>query len=284
MRRSIAIILSACAAGPAWAQHPGDIILGRSPGNQILTGRIADGDPAPSFPERIYLGEFGEGGLQPNFTNDPGFDTVAGTFSPGTRLTFTVRRALRTWDGDDFNTIAAETIRISFGPLGPVFTPLTDTPVTGFGVSVSSGGEFHNHYGYRLQAPASPGLYLLELEMAGDGGLLTSDPFWIIFEQPGSAFDINTAAEWVRDTYLDTGCAADLSGSSDPNDPAYGMPDGAADSSDFFYFLDQFTSGNLAVADLSGSSDPNDPAYGSPDGLIDAADFFFYLDLFVAGC
>ena len=62
------------------------------------------------------------------------------------------------------------------------------------------------------------------------------------------------------------------------------MPDGAADASDFFYFLDQFTSGILAVADLSGSSDPNDPAYGSPDGFIDAADFFFYLDLFVAGC
>ena len=37
-------------------------------------------------------------------------------------------------------------------------------------------------------------------------------------------------------------------------------------------------------ADLSGSSDPNDPAYGVPDGTVDSADFFFYLDLFVAGC
>ncbi|MCC6285192.1 MAG: hypothetical protein IT439_07820 [Phycisphaerales bacterium] len=79
-------------------------------------------------------------------------------------------------------------------------------------------------------------------------------------------------------------CAADLSGSSDPNDPGYGVPDGNVDSADFFYFLDQFTGGNLAKADLTGSSDPNDPAYGTPDGLIDAADFFFYLDLFVQGC
>jgi glucose/arabinose dehydrogenase len=79
-------------------------------------------------------------------------------------------------------------------------------------------------------------------------------------------------------------CPADLSGSSDPNDPAYGVPDGAADSSDFFYFLDQFVAGNLAVADLSGSSDPNDPAYGVPDGTVDSADFFYFLDRFVEGC
>ncbi len=80
------------------------------------------------------------------------------------------------------------------------------------------------------------------------------------------------------------GCPADLSGSADPNDPAYGAPDGVVDAADFFYYLDQFVAGNLAVADLSGSPDPNDPAYGVPDGVIDAADFFYYLDLFVAGC
>ncbi|MBX3364416.1 MAG: hypothetical protein KF866_06590 [Phycisphaeraceae bacterium] len=81
-----------------------------------------------------------------------------------------------------------------------------------------------------------------------------------------------------------TPCQADLSGSSDPNDPAYGVPDGQVDASDFFYFLDQFVAGNLAVADLSGSSDPNDPGYGVPDGVIDASDFFYFLDIFVAGC
>ncbi len=79
-------------------------------------------------------------------------------------------------------------------------------------------------------------------------------------------------------------CPADLTGASDPNDPAYGVPDGTLDAADFFYYLDQFVAGNLAVADLTGSSDPNDPAYGIPDGTLDAADFFFYLDAFVEGC
>ena len=37
-------------------------------------------------------------------------------------------------------------------------------------------------------------------------------------------------------------------------------------------------------ADLTGSSDPNDPTYGQPDGDADGDDFFFYLDLFAAGC
>ncbi|MCW5754912.1 MAG: PQQ-dependent sugar dehydrogenase [Phycisphaeraceae bacterium] len=77
---------------------------------------------------------------------------------------------------------------------------------------------------------------------------------------------------------------ADLSSSSDPSHPGYGVPDQMVDSADFFYFLDQFVAGNLAVADLSGSSDPNDPAYGVPDGQIDASDFFYFLDIFTAGC
>lgn len=79
-------------------------------------------------------------------------------------------------------------------------------------------------------------------------------------------------------------CAPDLTGSSDPNDPTYGQPDGILDAADFFYFLDQFAAGNLAAADLSGSTDPNDPGYGNPDGVLDAADFFFYLDAFAEGC
>ncbi|MBX3365075.1 MAG: hypothetical protein KF866_09945 [Phycisphaeraceae bacterium] len=79
-------------------------------------------------------------------------------------------------------------------------------------------------------------------------------------------------------------CRADLTGSSDPNDPAYGLPDGVVDSADFFYFLDQFAAGNVTVADFTGSSDPADPSYGVPDGVLDSADFFFFLDLFVAGC
>ncbi|MFG0327407.1 MAG: GC-type dockerin domain-anchored protein [Phycisphaerales bacterium JB037] len=79
-------------------------------------------------------------------------------------------------------------------------------------------------------------------------------------------------------------CPADLTGSSDPNDPTYAMPDGDADGDDFFFYLDAFSTGNLAVCDITGSSDPNNPTFGNPDGDCDGDDFFFYLDLFSQGC
>lgn len=80
------------------------------------------------------------------------------------------------------------------------------------------------------------------------------------------------------------GCPADLSGSSDPNNPAFGVPDGIVDANDFFYYLNRFAAGDLSVADLTGSLDPNNPGFGVPDGVIDGNDFFFYLDLFVGPC
>jgi len=85
-------------------------------------------------------------------------------------------------------------------------------------------------------------------------------------------------------TLVDDGCAPDLSGSVDPNDPGFGVPDGLVDATDFFFFLDRFAAGDLAVADLTGSADPNSPAFGVPDGTLDASDFFFYLTIFAAGC
>ncbi len=116
----------------------------------------------------------------------------------------------------------------------------------------------------RLPATMNPGTYYI-------GTIVTPSD-----SSPGS---------WVSDT--DTirviACPADISGSSDPRDPAYGVPDGVIDAADFFYFLDLFAAGDRD-ADLSGSPDPRDPAYGVPDGVIDASDFFYFLDRFVAGC
>ncbi|MFG0326589.1 MAG: GC-type dockerin domain-anchored protein [Phycisphaerales bacterium JB037] len=90
----------------------------------------------------------------------------------------------------------------------------------------------------------------------------------------------------VIDLRLEFGsaCAADLTGSSDPNDASFGEPDGDADGDDFFFYLDAFSAGELGVCDLTGSSDPNDASFDVPDGDCDGDDFFRYLDLFVGGC
>ncbi|MFG0326958.1 MAG: GC-type dockerin domain-anchored protein [Phycisphaerales bacterium JB037] len=82
----------------------------------------------------------------------------------------------------------------------------------------------------------------------------------------------------------DSCCPADLTGSSDPNDASFGVPDGDVDGDDFFYFLDSFNAGTLGVCDLTGSSDPNDASFDVPDGDCDGDDFFRYLDFFAGGC
>ncbi len=40
----------------------------------------------------------------------------------------------------------------------------------------------------------------------------------------------------------------------------------------------------ICPGDLTGSDDPDDWGYGVPDGILDAAEFFFYLDLFAMSC
>ncbi len=126
------------------------------------------------------------------------------------------------------------------------------------------------------------------LDIFNDDDAFLTDDGYLYFtadlqDSPGGT-SIGQAFMRIETPGCAAGCPADLSGSADPNDPAYGVPDGSVDASDFFYYLDQFVGGNLAIADLSGSADPNDPGYGVPDGTIDASDFFYYLDLFVAGC
>ncbi|MBX3365153.1 MAG: hypothetical protein KF866_10335 [Phycisphaeraceae bacterium] len=199
------------------------------------------------------------------------------------------------WDGyyQSINHVTAGNVVLDFDP-----------PIRGFGMTVMQ--EWANGNGSEadtLSAFDAPG---------GTGNLIgsiTTRPrpevrFWCeldfvgILSGDGPAIHSVTIAAGppgeIGRLYLDgiallgaggaPPCPADLSGSSDPNDPAYGQPDGAADSADFFYYLDQFAAGNLAVADLTGSADPNDPTYGVPDGTIDATDFFYFLDIFVAGC
>ncbi|RMF45475.1 MAG: hypothetical protein D6751_07355 [Deltaproteobacteria bacterium] len=66
-------------------------------------------------------------------------------------------------------------------------------------------------------------------------------------------------------------CEGDWTGSSNPQNPLFGVKDGDVDADDFFFFLDIFISGD-ARADLTS------------DAVIDGDDFFAYLDLFAQGC
>ncbi len=127
-----------------------------------------------------------------------------------------------------------------------------------------------------VNTPGSTGFYVI------NSAELDPGTYWVYAQVTDGG---SSSGDWSQGTitFVDERCDADYSGSSDPNDPNYGVPDGTADSADFFFFLDQFSAGNLLV-DVSTSADPNDPGYGVPDGMLDSADFFFFLDRFIEGC
>jgi hypothetical protein len=248
---------SAIALLPAVAGaqvEEGDIILGVEAG-RIVTGAVEAGEIV--FPRRVFLSEFGE--LLPNWTDEPGFDSAAGVFSPGLRIGFDIIRAVRIWDGEAFDAIPEERIRIS--ALGDqVDSPIMDVVTAGFALGAASAtGKFHHHAGFELLEPAGAGIYLLELELwAEPGAPSRSDPFWIVFNQQRPEPEHEAAAEWVQ-RVLAVGCRADLDG------------DGELSFFDFLMFQDLFAAGDLR-ADFD------------DDGELTFFDFLAFQDAFSAGC
>ena len=249
---SLTIALAACAA--VAQPHDGDVVL------TVVDGHIVTNayDGVTTEPWCLFTGEFGG----TNQTNNPGFDSLAGTFPPNAEVGFTIRRALRVWNGSDFSTIPAERVAMSWGPLGPVESPASDVPVQGFTLAASSTGSFHYHYTFRLTAPASPGAYLLELELwSTHGAVGPSEPFWLVFNKGLDAAEFQQAADRALDfvSSCGAGCPADFNG------------DTAVNTLDFVAFLNAFVAGD-AAADFNG------------DTAVNTLDFVAFLNAFVAGC
>ena len=165
--------------------HGGDIEL------QVTNGQIITN-------QRVYAAELGE--IIPNEVDEPGFDNLTGTFSSGSKIGFSILDSLREWNGTDFETIADETMSMTFGTsLGPVVTPEQPSVVSGFGLSVSDEGEWHRHYDFVLNAPASAGVYLLQLQLSSDDTeVQETDPFFIVFNQNESELNHDAAIEFAE--------------------------------------------------------------------------------------
>jgi len=86
----------------------------------------------------------------------------------------------------------------------------------------------------------------------------------------------NYAPEPIDEAGGTLDCLVDLTGSTDPRDPKWGMPNGVVDAADYTYFLAQYEGGNMLVTDLTGASDLRSPRYGVPDGLLTEDDVLYY--------
>ncbi|MEM1330027.1 MAG: GC-type dockerin domain-anchored protein [Planctomycetota bacterium] len=82
-----------------------------------------------------------------------------------------------------------------------------------------------------------------------------------------------------------SGCVADLTtDGTNPGDPAFGRPDGAATVSDLTYLVERWLMGD-AEADLTtDGTNPSDPGFGTPDGAVTVSDLTYYVELWLAGC
>jgi len=259
------VILGVCVAGAsAHAQHLIDIAIGESQG-RIATGvfQIQGVNVEPLLSQRVFIAEFG---TFPNFTSNPGLDSLVGAFQGGSQIGFNIRKVLRKWNGSAFPSgtdgIPPELIQIKLGPAANTrVTPTSDQVVAGFSLAVSSGGstagEFHHHPGFTLLDPASDGLYLLELELwTTQSGLGTSLPYWMVFSQNASESDLQAAASWVRVNVWQPTCPADLNN------------DSVVDDSDFVDFVIAY---NYLLCDPPGC-----PADFNGDWVTDDADFSIF--------
>lgn len=245
-----------CGSALAQPYHAGDIVLSMSPaGDRLMTARADAVTGELDFTIRTYAATLGEA---PNFTNDPGFDSGPGALPAGSEVGFTLRRALRVWQGGTFDTIPEERVQVRFGPLGPVLSPLTDEPVPGFSLAVSADGQFHHHLGYTLLEPAAPGIYLLELELWSTvPGVGPSRPLWLVINQETDEAIASEAIAWALANVQ--GCPSDLN------------QDYFVDAIDYDLFIGAFVSAD-PLADFN------------LDGFVDAIDYDRFIARWLAGC
>jgi hypothetical protein len=192
-----ALALSAAlCANPAWASglHEGDILVSVSGGKLKTNGGHDDLG-------KVFEGDFGDlaGGLYK--TDDPGYDSEAGTFAQGTQLFYKALGKLSFWNGSHWsaaNVPAGVSVQIE-GNLGEL-TSFTASGVTGdlSGLigQAGAGGSVHEHLDMSVAGAnrTLPGAYMISLQLwSSSTALQASDPYHIVLNRGLSEDDFEAA-------------------------------------------------------------------------------------------
>lgn len=204
-RTVFSVTASLAVVGAAHAAIPeGDVFL-EVDGPNLITGLISEDGLDVVRGPRVFFAEFGT--VAPNIGDEPGFQSLSGGLGSATTFRFDVTKALRKWNGTDFSTIAVESLTADLGPLN-VTSPATDTTVTGFNINVSPTGS-HDHPDWTLNAPASNGVYLLEVRFVVSSGQ-QSLPVWMLWAQNADEPTAEAAYDYAVATIPAPGAVATL--------------------------------------------------------------------------
>lgn len=248
----VAGALALAAAGNALAQHAGDIGLAIEAG--AITTHLIDGSGVGAA-ERVFNATFGDTG-SPNFTSNPGFDCVVGTFAVGTRVGFRFAGPLQAWDGAAFvdtspqGPLAGERVRVSFLTANATSG---DAPAPGFDLAVQSNGGWHRHLSYTLlpatgEASPDSGVYLLPLQMYSTDPAVADSQTLLLVMDAGADPESVAAATAAANALLSP-CPADLDGN------------GAVDGADLGMLLGNW--GGAGTGDLDGNGIVNGADLGA---------------------
>ena len=292
---SVSSALLGLSAPRALAQlHAGDVVLYVS-GGAVVTAGSAGG--AAFADTRVFVSSFGAQGV-PDFSTDPGFNTVPGQFPASQLFGITIEGAARRWtppsgqSGGDFCTVPGETISVYRGqllvstlggPAGPVpAPPLPPAPSLALGQTASGTGFVHTHPTYAINpavvgSPITNGIYLVQMRawsgVPSGGVVAPSTAFYLLLSQNAPPADLDASRLWLE-ARLALGAGGDAAlcpPASPPACPADFDADGARTVADIFAFLGAWFSGDPR-ADVDAS------------GVRDVTDIFVFLGRWFAGC
>ena len=286
-RPVVAVAAVALAAAAANAQlHTGDIAITVDSGQVVIGAAEATG---PVFPRCVFDAVLNGSGQTP----DPGYDSANGTFNSSMTGGLNIRSALRKWENGNFDTIPDHNttkMAVGWGPFFELSPPTDQIVSTNFGLGANPNGKYHHHMIYTVVGDLSPAVYMLELEFWANTPLLvTSEPFWMVYNLNADANDFADAVQFVEDNIAwctAPVCIADLTTTgAGIGDPGYGVPDGQVTSGDIQYFVNAWSVGDTSIADVTTTgAGEGDPGFGVPDGQITSGDIQFYVNEWVAGC
>lgn len=165
--------------------HDGDVTVSVQSGQlQVAGADIFHGlNGRPVF--EADLGDLA-GGLYK--TDDPGYDSEGGTFTPGAILNYQALGALSFWDGTAWGSAVPAGVQIRLDGNGGEETLWgadgVSGDVTGLIGQAGSGGSVHEHLDWSVTGSnrTVPGAYLVALQLVSDG-LVASQPYYVAFNR-----------------------------------------------------------------------------------------------------